>query len=307
MSATEKPVVLIVDDKEEFRTYAKTEFEKFGYVVDTAANYASAVRAIDKQKEIMVAFIDIHLQKQGGGNGFDLLRHIVNTASHRVVPYAWTGDESLLVETEAMDAGALRVFYKGKDPIERLLLSAKSHALRLVRESGVDDKTGLDNFQSFRRSVLAEFRRSQNLKDPRRASRFCFLFCDLDDFGEINKKHGDSVGDLVLKSVAAVLRRNVRASDHPCRKGGDEFVICMPNVDLGKATEVGNKIEDAIADEVVLTSTGEKVSVSVSIGVHDVEATQIANSEPEIVFGLVMDRADEEMRETKRFKKSLND
>ena len=72
------------------------------------------------------------------------------------------------------------------------------------------------------------------------------VFIDLDHFGAINKLHGDAVGDRVLQQVAAVLQSSVRHDDLVFRKGGEEFVVLMPDVSGAEAVQAAGRLRQAI-------------------------------------------------------------
>ena len=59
------------------------------------------------------------------------------------------------------------------------------------------------------------------------ATSAAFIYLDLDDFKRVNDQHGHVAGDAVLKAVAMVLARHVRASDLAARIGGDEFALLL--------------------------------------------------------------------------------
>jgi diguanylate cyclase (GGDEF)-like protein len=92
------------------------------------------------------------------------------------------------------------------------------------------------------------------------------LFCDLDDFKEVNDSLGHSVGDQVLVAVADRLRGCVRSADTPGRLGGDEFAILLEDL-AGRqdADATADRIRNALEPPVV--ADGVEVSVQASIGV----------------------------------------
>ena len=70
---------------------------------------------------------------------------------------------------------------------------------------------------------------------------------DLNKFKEVNTVHGHVVGDRVLRQVAEVLVRSLRADDFLARYGGDEFVALLPGSSLLEAHEVGCRAAAAVA------------------------------------------------------------
>ncbi|TVQ96035.1 MAG: EAL domain-containing protein [Desulfovibrionales bacterium] len=104
----------------------------------------------------------------------------------------------------------------------------------------------------------------------RRAERndhsVALMFLDLDRFKLINDTLGHSVGDRLLKSVAARLLESVRKKDTVSRLGGDEFTIILDDVRLPQdASVVARKILENMSRPFLLE--GREVVVTTSIGV----------------------------------------
>ena len=274
-SLREKPVILMVDDEEEIRQMAKTYFEEVhGHRFIAANSFEAAVGVIHDTPGQIVAFIDIHLR--GKKSGLDLLRYIQDNAAHRVVAYAFTGESSLLVEAKALQAGAINVFHKSVDQIDRLVVYAEESLVsRLVRRWAEDDLTGLDNFHGFKRAVKAEMAVSRDRAEGRHPSMFSLLFIDADKFKGINDTFGHLAGDMALKEIARLLRESVRPTDHLCRKGGDEFLVWLSGADEHRALEVGDELRKAVASTVLMTESGARIPLSVSVGASHIRREDI--------------------------------
>ncbi|MCO6440468.1 MAG: diguanylate cyclase [Nitrococcus mobilis] len=73
------------------------------------------------------------------------------------------------------------------------------------------------------------------------------MFADMDDFKQINDRHGHGVGDLVLRRFARILQRSIRSHDIAARYGGDEFVLILLDIDLAGAERVARRIQESVA------------------------------------------------------------
>lgn len=74
------------------------------------------------------------------------------------------------------------------------------------------------------------------------------VMCDLDNFKDINDKHGHNIGDKVLIDVSNELKSMIRTNDIICRYGGDEFTIlfkdCTVENIVNRLEYLGNKIKE---------------------------------------------------------------
>ena len=95
---------------------------------------------------------------------------------------------------------------------------------------------------------------------------FAILFMDIDGFKAINDTHGHEFGDVLLKTIAQRLTKNVRHGDTVARMGGDEFVVVLDMVaQMREADAVARHIVAALAKAV--TVQRHRASVTASIGV----------------------------------------
>ena len=93
------------------------------------------------------------------------------------------------------------------------------------------------------------------------------LLLDLDNFKQINDRHGHGVGDAILVDVTQKIRQTVRQTDYMARVGGDEFMVLLLDSREGDAVKVADKIRMAVAQSSAGASTGEIVKTTCSIGI----------------------------------------
>jgi diguanylate cyclase (GGDEF)-like protein len=87
---------------------------------------------------------------------------------------------------------------------------------------------------------------------------------DLDHFKRVNDTHGHTVGDVVLRDVAYLLRKQLRAFDLAYRLGGEEFLILVPGSDIEHTAELAERLREAVAADLV--GGGLEVTMSVGVG-----------------------------------------
>jgi len=112
------------------------------------------------------------------------------------------------------------------------------------------------------------------------------MMLDIDHFKPINDTHGHQAGDEVLQELADRLRHNIRPMDVACRRGGEEFLVILPETQGELAFAAAERVRKAIAADVfsVLSDT-QQISVTVSAGVaslqgpHDTMAELIARAD----------------------------
>ncbi len=76
---------------------------------------------------------------------------------------------------------------------------------------------------------------------------FGILMLDFDNLKFVNDTFGHAAGDSALQHLASLMRMNVRDVDIPCRFGGDEFVVLMPEAEKAAIQAVGRRIADSVA------------------------------------------------------------
>jgi len=112
----------------------------------------------------------------------------------------------------------------------------------------IDQLTGLLN-----RSALEARAHELEQQSAITGEPVALIAADLDDFKRVNDSHGHAGGDAVLKEVAYLVRKRLRAFDLAYRLGGDELLILVPGADLKVAEAVGESIREAVAGGMQVT------------------------------------------------------
>lgn len=140
------------------------------------------------------------------------------------------------------------------DVTERKLLQDKLQLLATT-----DSLTGICNRLHFMERAAAELGAAGS------GSLSLALF-DVDHFKNINDCFGHVCGDSALRHITEVCRRHLRPADVFGRYGGEEFVLCLPEMDLLQAAGLAEEIRHAIETEALLLPQG-RIDITVSFGV----------------------------------------
>ena len=132
-----------------------------------------------------------------------------------------------------------------------------------LRDQSIRDVlTGLYNRRYMLETARREFQRA-----ARSGQSVSLLSIDVDHFKLFNDNHGHDAGDTVLRAVGEALRSTFRDDDVPCRFGGEEFVVVMPNVSASIAEKRAEELRAKIEALSVRYAEGNLPKVTISVGV----------------------------------------
>jgi diguanylate cyclase (GGDEF)-like protein len=115
-------------------------------------------------------------------------------------------------------------------------------ARQLTDQINKDSLTGLLKHASIKEAAQLEVMRARRSGKP-----VAIAMLDIDHFKSVNDAHGHATGDLVIKSIATLLRQRLRQSDLIGRYGGEEFVAVLPECSLESARMVFDDIRKRFA------------------------------------------------------------
>jgi diguanylate cyclase (GGDEF)-like protein len=159
--------------------------------------------------------------------------------------------------------------------LEELALTAgraieNARQFRELHELAVRDPlSGLHNRRYFHETLAHEVKRAH-----RYDRRLALIFFDLDDFKSINDEIGHLGGDAVLAEVADRLRSVVRGADIPCRVGGDEFAVILPESSLEDVERFFQRLQLAIQGQPI----GRIPNLGISAGMAELGRDDDATS-----------------------------
>jgi diguanylate cyclase (GGDEF)-like protein len=152
-------------------------------------------------------------------------------------------------------------------------------------EAVIDPLTGMLNRNALASRVAELAQQSQVSGEP-----IGVLLADLDHFKQVNDSLGHAIGDAVLKDVAYVLRKQLRAFDLAYRLGGEEFLVLLPGADAVQTHALAEQLREAVSAR----SVGGGVEVTLSLGVSASQRGEVFD------YAAVFAEADAALYEAKR-------
>lgn len=133
---------------------------------------------------------------------------------------------------------------------------------KLQQQSIRDTLTGLYNRRYVEETLARELRRAERMQ----RSLGVIMF-DIDHFKDFNDTFGHDAGDALLRALGTMLREGIRGEDIPCRYGGEEFVLILPEATLEVTRERARALGDAVRHLDVRHRDRALGAITLSVGV----------------------------------------
>ena len=160
-------------------------------------------------------------------------------------------------------------------------MEARNHIL--ARQASIDGLTGILNRKGFEEGLEKQIGQAIRHDKP-----LGLIMMDVDNFKDINDRHGHVVGDKILKEVTRLMSENTRIYDIFARWGGEEFMLLVIETDQDKAVQFAEKLRRLVEDGFF----GIDSKVTCSFGVAMYRKSEAADE--------FVHRADEAMYSAKR-------
>ena len=289
--------VLIVDDRAS--SYERIVATLAGeHTVEVEENPNDALfRAAEGHYELVI--VSLGLQHFDGLRLCSQLRSLERTRNLPILAVAEADNNARLVR--GLEIGVNDYLLRPIDKNEllaraRTQIKKKRYTERLrdnvqmsIEMAITDALTGLFNRRYMEMHLATLVEQSANRGKP-----IAVLILDIDYFKAINDGHGHDAGDDVLREFSLRVRKAIRNIDLACRYGGEEFVIVMPETDMGVATMVAERLRRLIANEPFAIEQGMRLlDVTISIGIA-------ALVNPTDTAAAMLKRADQALYRAKR-------
>ncbi len=262
--------ILIVEDRPGSVAWFRAGLEPKNEVADVSNFEEVLVRARGGDFDLIVVSPGIR-----AFDGLRLCSHLRSLAEARNTPILVLVSEGETRKlAEALDMGVNDYLMR---PVDRNELLARvrtqlrkkryadkmRHNMHLSLEMAITDQlTGLHN----RRYMARHLDTLMNNATPAKPTPF--LIMDIDYFKSVNDTYGHVSGDEVLREFAGRIGTNIRGIDLACRYGGEEFVVVMPDTDVGYAFTVAERLRQSIESvPFVVSRVTSKLKVTASIGI----------------------------------------
>lgn len=252
--------VLIVDDDRDLGEYYRLVLSRAGIEADMLRFPERIIERVGSFHPDLI-LMDIHMPLYTGPELAAIIRQHDHWASLPIVFLSAESNRDRQIQ--AMGSGADDFLTK---PIsDHQLVSAvrsrieRAHKLnnQIVRDS----LTGLLKHASIKEAADVALARAHRSGQP-----VSFAMVDIDEFKAVNDTYGHAAGDVVISSIAMMLRQRLRQSDVIGRYGGEEFVAVLPECNSESARLLMNDIRERVAT-VRFRHHGKVFSCSISIGI----------------------------------------
>ena len=142
----------------------------------------------------------------------------------------------------------------------------------ILKHATLDALTGFYNRRQLEERIKQEVSNAKRQNAP-----LCGIMTDIDFFKSVNDNYGHAVGDLVLKTIAKIIRGQLREYDIAGRYGGEEFSILLPFTKIEEAQMVAERLRKTIENRAIDISKvnpdaeTKTLNITLSLGIYEMK------------------------------------
>ncbi|WP_286252336.1 diguanylate cyclase [Marinobacter shengliensis] len=252
--------VLIVDDDLELGEHYCLVLKQAGIIARLVSDPADLMSELSAFEPDLV-LMDVQLRDYSGVTLARLIRYEPR----------WLGLPIVYLSSEDNPENQLDALSKGADeflvkPVTDDYL-VRSVRIRCYRARQLSDLMNRDSLTGLLKHSLIKQEVDRELARCRRAGHTsCVVMLDLDHFKRVNDSWGHGQGDIVIRTLANLLRNRLRESDVIGRYGGEEFLLILPDCEPAVAVKLIEAIGKSFA-ELAFWAGDDSFQVTLSAGV----------------------------------------
>lgn len=174
-----------------------------------------------------------------------------------------TEDEIKLKDREYMEQLAIQM---------AITINRANVYAEILKHATLDALTGFYNRRQLEVRIKQEVSNAKRQHAP-----LCGIMTDIDYFKHVNDTYGHATGDLVLKTIAKVIRGQLREYDIAGRYGGEEFSILLPFTKINEAQMVAERLRQTVENKVIdiskvaPDSEEKNIKITLSLGIYEIK------------------------------------
>ena len=277
-----KLTLLYVEDEDGIRNQLSRFLKYFSTTIYTATNGKKGLELYKKHlPDIVISDIKMPIM-----NGIEMVKaikeinqkqHIIFTTAHSESNYFMDAID-MQVDGYILKPIDLKKLEQKLKQIQELINLKKDYIKyqkELEYKAYTDNLTQIYNRRYFEDILDKEIKKYQIEKTP-----LSLILFDIDKFKNFNDTYGHQMGDEILKTLAKIIKENIKDIGTFARWGGEEFACILPNIKIDKAKELAKHLRNIIEKHIFINN----LQVTCSFGVaefckNDVKRTIIKRTD----------------------------
>ncbi len=254
--------ILVVTNDNTIRNNLYNILQNEGFVMQSASDTEGAFNlALTTKPNLMI--VDLNIPE----GGFKIINEYRENPALRDIPIFAITSTNLSPDERLEVVGQIEMVLC-KDAIisKEIVNHLRNIEVLYPKKAGlIDELTGVFNYRYFQIRLAQEIRRSTRYNLP-----LVLLILDVDQFGHYVNKKGEHYGNLILKKIAEIIRKNIRGSDVLVRHGIDSFAIVLTNTFLSSGLILAKRFVSMIHDYPFLYEDVQpKGKITISMGASE--------------------------------------
>ena len=253
--------ILVIESEESVVEYLKEILEPQGFFIHTAFTGKRGIELTHALRPSII-LMDFVLPDM---LSFDVVKELKENPYTKNIPIFILTERDISVDDRMTLMGNIeRIVRRHAFDAKELINHIEELEVLYAKRAGlIDELTGVFSHRYFQIRLAQEVNRATRYKLP-----LNLVLLDIDFFGKYVEAHGEDYGNIVLKKVSELLRKNIRGADVVVRYGGDAFAVILPNTVLSAGLSLSNRFNAIIKNYPFLHEESQpKGRITASLGI----------------------------------------